>query len=216
MSQGSSFLRVRKVECETVRASARRLLSPLARGAVAKIIFVAARLSLRFELAKDGCAQPQVQCDGDFPLRRTSTQSSCVGFTPLLPRAASSVSCLLSPTVLTCFLLTVIVSSSPSDFSFEANMSFLDKFRTAAQKAGVQANAFAQQTGRAINEQAATARAGFSLPKECDRAAKILQAFLADPDHPDSALNSIPKAVLQQAKGLAVFSVIKAVSPLPG
>ncbi|SPO22582.1 related to YSC84 - protein involved in the organization of the actin cytoskeleton [Ustilago trichophora] len=89
-------------------------------------------------------------------------------------------------------------------------MSFLDKFRTAAQKAGVQANAFAQQTGRAINEQAATARAGFSLPKECDRAAKILQAFLADPDHPDSALNSIPKAVLQQAKGLAVFSVIKA------
>ncbi len=86
----------------------------------------------------------------------------------------------------------------------------MDKFRNAAQKAGVQANAFAQQTGRAINEQAATARAGFALPKECDRAAKILQAFLADPEHPDSALNSIPKAVLQQAKGLAVFSVIKA------
>jgi hypothetical protein len=40
-------------------------------------------------------------------------------------------------------------------------MSFLDKFRDAAQKAGIQANAFAQQTGRAINEQAATARAGF-------------------------------------------------------
>lgn len=32
----------------------------------------------------------------------------------------------------------------------------------------------------------------------------------ADPEHPDSALNSIPKAVLQQAKGLAVFSVVKA------
>lgn len=96
-------------------------------------------------------------------------------------------------------------------------MSFLDKFRDAAQKAGIQANAFAQQTGRAINEQAATARAGFSLPKECDRSAKILQAFLADPNHPDSALNSIPKAVLQQAKGLAVFSVIKAVrSQSPG
>lgn len=91
-------------------------------------------------------------------------------------------------------------------------MSFLDRFRAAAQKAGVQANAFAQQTSRTINEQAASARAGFSLPKECDRAATILQAFLADPGHPDSALNSIPKAVLQQAKGLAVFSVIKAVS----
>lgn len=34
----------------------------------------------------------------------------------------------------------------------------------------------------------------------------------ADPDHPDSALNAIPKAVLQNAKGLAVFSVVKAVS----
>ncbi|SAM76969.1 related to YSC84-protein involved in the organization of the actin cytoskeleton [Ustilago bromivora] len=89
-------------------------------------------------------------------------------------------------------------------------MSFMDKFRSAAQKASIQANAFAQQTSRTINEQAASARAGFSLPKECDKAAKILSAFLADPDHPDSALNSIPKAVLQNAKGLAVFSVVKA------
>lgn len=88
----------------------------------------------------------------------------------------------------------------------------MDRFRNAAQKASVQANAFAQQTGRVINEQAATAKAGFSLPKECDKASKILHSFLADPEHPDSALNSIPKAVLQQAKGLAVFSVIKAVS----
>lgn len=86
----------------------------------------------------------------------------------------------------------------------------MDKFRTAAQKASIQANAFAQQTSRTLTEQTAAARAGFSLPKECDRSAKILQAFLADPDHPDSALNSIPKAVLQNAKGLAVFSVIKA------
>lgn len=51
-----------------------------------------------------------------------------------------------------------------------------------------------------------------SLPKECDKAAKILQGFLADPDHPDTALNAIPKAVLKQAKGLAIFSVVKAVS----
>ncbi|SNX82492.1 related to YSC84 - protein involved in the organization of the actin cytoskeleton [Melanopsichium pennsylvanicum] len=89
-------------------------------------------------------------------------------------------------------------------------MSLMDKFRNAAQKASIQANAFAQQASKTVNQQAATARAGFSLPKECDRAAKILQAFLADPEHPDSALNSIPKAVLQNAKGLAVFSVIKA------
>lgn len=48
------------------------------------------------------------------------------------------------------------------------------------------------------------------MPKECEKAARILQSFLADPEHPDSALNSIPKAVLQQAKGLAIFSVVKA------
>lgn len=52
--------------------------------------------------------------------------------------------------------------------------------------------------------------AGFSLPSECQRAAHILQGFLADPSHPESALNSIPKSVLLQAKGLAVFTVVKA------
>ncbi|KAE8209946.1 hypothetical protein CF327_g6123 [Tilletia walkeri] len=89
-------------------------------------------------------------------------------------------------------------------------MSMLDRFRSAAQKAGVQASAFAQNAGRQAQEQARVAQAGFSLPKECERAAKILQSFLADPEHPESALNSIPKAVLQQAKGLAIFSVVKA------
>ncbi|PWN96161.1 DUF500-domain-containing protein [Tilletiopsis washingtonensis] len=88
--------------------------------------------------------------------------------------------------------------------------NYLAKFQEAASKVGVQATAFAQNTGRQINEQAKLAQAGFSLPKECEKAAKILQAFVANPDHPDSALNSIPKAVLQNAKGLAVFSVVKA------
>lgn len=37
-----------------------------------------------------------------------------------------------------------------------------------------------------------------------------MQGFLADPANPQSALNSIPKAVLLQAKGLAVFTVVKA------
>ncbi|CEH16596.1 Uncharacterized conserved protein [Ceraceosorus bombacis] len=88
--------------------------------------------------------------------------------------------------------------------------NYLAKFQSAATKVGIQATAFAQDAGRQINEQANLARAGFSLPKECEKAAKILEAFVANPDHPDSALNSIPKAVLQNAKGLAVFSVIKA------
>ena len=45
---------------------------------------------------------------------------------------------------------------------------------------------------------------------QCQKAAKTLQSFLADPEHPESALNSIPKAVLLRAKGLAIFTVIKA------
>ncbi|TIB82891.1 DUF500-domain-containing protein [Wallemia mellicola] len=50
----------------------------------------------------------------------------------------------------------------------------------------------------------------FSLPRECDKSADILKSFLANPDDPSSALNSIPKAVLQRAKGLAVFRIVKA------
>ncbi|TYJ58339.1 hypothetical protein B9479_000885 [Cryptococcus floricola] len=54
----------------------------------------------------------------------------------------------------------------------------------------------------------------FTLPGESEKAAKILRGFLgkdlADPSHPATALNSIPKAVLQRAKGLAVFTIIKA------
>ncbi|KAK1925682.1 hypothetical protein DB88DRAFT_206347 [Papiliotrema laurentii] len=50
----------------------------------------------------------------------------------------------------------------------------------------------------------------FSLPGESEKAAKILAHFLADPSQPHSALNSIPKAVLQRARGLAVFTILKA------
>jgi lipid-binding SYLF domain-containing protein len=88
--------------------------------------------------------------------------------------------------------------------------NYMKKFQAAASKVGTQATAFAQTTGQQLNQQAKLAQQGFSLPKECEKAARILQSFLADPEHPDSALNSIPKAVLQQAKGLAVFSVVKA------
>ncbi|KAG0702396.1 hypothetical protein DFH29DRAFT_805036 [Suillus ampliporus] len=46
---------------------------------------------------------------------------------------------------------------------------------------------------------------GFTLPGEAEKAAKILESFLGV-----SALNSIPTAVLQRARGLAVFQVLKA------
>jgi lipid-binding SYLF domain-containing protein len=86
----------------------------------------------------------------------------------------------------------------------------LDKFRKGAQKAGIQATAFLKESGTKISTESQSFVQGFSLPGEADKAAKILESFLADPDHPESALNSIPKAVLQRARGFAIFQVLKA------
>jgi len=86
----------------------------------------------------------------------------------------------------------------------------LDKFKKGAQMAGVQATAFLQDSGTKVANGSKGFAQGFSLPGEADKAAKILQSFLADPGQPESALNSIPKVVLQRARGLAVFQVLKA------
>ncbi|TFK52495.1 DUF500-domain-containing protein [Heliocybe sulcata] len=89
-------------------------------------------------------------------------------------------------------------------------MSMLDKFRKGAQKASIQASAFIRESGNKVANEGRDFVQGFSLPGEAEKAAKILTSFLADPDHPESALNSIPKAVLQRARGLAIFQVLKA------
>lgn len=89
-------------------------------------------------------------------------------------------------------------------------MSFLDKFKQGAQKAAVQATAFAQTSGNKIASGSRDFAHTFSLPGEAEKAAKILDSFLADPERPESALNSIPKAVLQSARGIAVFQILKA------
>ncbi|KAE9408910.1 DUF500-domain-containing protein [Gymnopus androsaceus JB14] len=89
-------------------------------------------------------------------------------------------------------------------------MSMLAKLKQGAQKAGIQATAFAQSSGNKLASGSRDFVQGFSLPGEADKAAKILDSFLADPERPESALNAIPKAVLQSARGLAVFQVIKA------
>jgi len=86
----------------------------------------------------------------------------------------------------------------------------LNKFRMAAEKAGIQATAFLKESSNKVANESRDFVQGFSLPGEAEKAAKILETFLADPSHPESALNSIPKAVLQHARGLAVFQVIKA------
>jgi len=89
-------------------------------------------------------------------------------------------------------------------------MSVLDKFRKGAVKAGIQATAFIKEGSSRVQSSSQSFAQGFSLPGEAEKAAKILATFLADPDHPASALNSIPKVVLQRARGLAVFQVLKA------
>ncbi|KAM6494081.1 Family of unknown function (DUF500) domain containing protein [Amanita muscaria] len=89
-------------------------------------------------------------------------------------------------------------------------MSLLDKFRKSAQKAGMQATAFVQQSSSKVASGSRDFVQTFSLPGEADKAANILASFLADPDDAQSALNSVPKAVLQHARGLAIFQVIKA------
>ncbi|KAI0087005.1 DUF500-domain-containing protein [Irpex rosettiformis] len=89
-------------------------------------------------------------------------------------------------------------------------MSMLDKFRRGAQKASIQASAFLKEGSSKIANESHNFTQGFTLPGEAEKAAKTLASFLADPDHPESALNAIPKAVLQRARGLAIFSVLKA------
>lgn len=89
-------------------------------------------------------------------------------------------------------------------------MSFLDKFRAGAQKAAIQATAFAKDSGSKLSTETRTFAQGFSLPGEAEKSAKILESFLANPDQPESALNAIPKAVLARARGLAIFQVLKA------
>ncbi|KAG2101074.1 uncharacterized protein F5147DRAFT_709701 [Suillus discolor] len=89
-------------------------------------------------------------------------------------------------------------------------MSMLDKFRKGAQKAGIQATALVKEGSSRVASGSRDFVQGFTLPGEAEKAAKILESFLANPNHPESALNSIPTAVLQRARGLAVFQVLKA------
>lgn len=86
----------------------------------------------------------------------------------------------------------------------------LDKIKRGAQKAGTQATALVKEGSSRMASGSRDFVQGFTLPGEAEKAAKILESFLANPSHPESALNSIPTAVLQHARGLAVFQVLKA------
>jgi len=86
----------------------------------------------------------------------------------------------------------------------------LEKFRKGALKAGAQATTFVQQSSMKVATGSRDFVQTFNLPGEAEKAAKILASFLADPGDPQSALNSIPRPVLQRARGLAIFQVLKA------
>lgn len=57
-------------------------------------------------------------------------------------------------------------------------MSFMDKFRAGAQKAAIQATAFAKDSSSKLSTETRTFAQGFSLPGEADKSAKILETFL--------------------------------------
>jgi hypothetical protein len=57
-------------------------------------------------------------------------------------------------------------------------MAFLDKFRAGAQKAAIQATAFAKDSSTRVASGSRDFVQGFSLPGEADKAAKILDSFL--------------------------------------
>lgn len=57
-------------------------------------------------------------------------------------------------------------------------MAFLDKFRAGAQKAAIQATAFAKDSSSKVASGSRDWVQGFSLPGEADKAAKILNSFL--------------------------------------
>ena len=67
----------------------------------------------------------------------------------------------------------------PSTFT---SMAFLEKFRAGAQKAAIQATAFAKDSSTKVASGSRDFVQGFSLPGEADKAAKILDSFLGSPN----------------------------------
>lgn len=72
--------------------------------------------------------------------------------------------------------LSLLNHSLQSQFS----MSMLDKFRKGAQKAGIQATAFLQDSSSKVVSGSREFAHGFSLPGEAEKAANILDSFLGE------------------------------------
>lgn len=57
----------------------------------------------------------------------------------------------------------------------------LNKFRMAAEKAGIQATTFLKESSNKVANESRDFVQGFSLPGEAEKAAKILETFLGKP-----------------------------------
>ncbi|KAG0340981.1 hypothetical protein BG004_006205 [Podila humilis] len=102
-------------------------------------------------------------------------------------------------------------------------MSFLDKFRSAAQDVGKKATEAGrrfQETAtvatRQMQESAKNANISSPLPdssasEDLKKAANLLKGFVDKEENELGFDNIIPTEVLRQAKGLAIYTVIKAV-----
>lgn len=86
----------------------------------------------------------------------------------------------------------------------------LNKLQATAKSLGENAARTMDEAAKTMEASSTKALKGFKLENECTKAGATLRSFLADPEHPESALNAIPKAVLQKCRGLAVFTVYKA------
>ena len=76
-------------------------------------------------------------------------------------------------------------------------MAFLEKFRAGAQKAAIQATAFAKDSSTKVASGSRDFVQGFSLPGEADKAAKILDSFLGSPNSAQYTFQSMLNVHIQ-------------------
>ncbi|PHZ15375.1 DUF500-domain-containing protein [Rhizopus microsporus ATCC 52813] len=86
-------------------------------------------------------------------------------------------------------------------------MSMFDKIKEKASQAASSATQMGQQATRSIGDMASNAS---TLPEECAKAARILEQFINKEEIENGFDTIIPVSVIKEAKGLAIFTVVKA------
>ncbi|KAG1174596.1 hypothetical protein G6F70_004079 [Rhizopus microsporus] len=97
-------------------------------------------------------------------------------------------------------------------------MSMFDKIKEKATQAASSATQIGQQATRSIGDMASNASSSGNfnnpilgtLPEECAKAARILEQFINKEEIENGFDTIIPVSVIKEAKGLAIFTVVKA------